>query len=534
MKVPGFVNQLFTLIRFMARRDRVRVPVWIASVAGLVILSAASFPTVYQDDASRQARAALMENPAVTIIAAPSYGLDDYTFGAMLTTEMLPLTLATVALMSILLMTRHTRADEAEGRTELMAAYTNNHRLFLLAATIWVGFVNLLMGVTIAVGLGALNMEGVSWQGSWMFGLATAGLGLVFVGIAAITAQLAQSPRGAAGLASLALGGFYLVRVIGDSAGGSLSWLSPFGWATESRAYVDEQWWTLALPAVATLACTTAAAVLVNRRDYDAGFIKPKAGRTKASRWLTGPLALILRLQRTAILAWVVGLSLFGGFYGTLAPEVEAFAGEISAFTALTQTDDLMSAFLGMVITIFAITAASFGVVSMHRIKSEESSGRGEIVLATRVSPVRWLLLHALVAFIGSVVLLVASCLSMAATAAVATGNFDLFANLTNATLTYIPVVLLTVGLTTALYGLRSGLMGITWLMLAYSGIVWTFGVLFKLPDWLLQLSPFEHIPALPIEEFRLAPLLVITAIGLALTLFGLMLIRRRDISAGA
>lgn len=533
MKVPSFVSQLFTLIRFMARRDRVRAPVWIVSVAGLIVLSAASFPTVYQDDASRLARAALMENPAVTIIAAPT-GLDNYTFGAMLTTEMLPLTLATVALMSILLMTRHTRSDEAEGRIELTAAYTNTHRLFLLAAAIWVGFVNLLLGATMAIGLAALNLPSVSWQGSWMFGLATAGLGLVFVGIAAITAQLAQSPRGAAGIAGLALGGFYLLRVIGDSTGGSLSWLSPFGWAAEGQAYVDEQWWTLALPAAATLACTTAATVLVNRRDYDAGFIKPKAGRTGASHWLNGSLALILRLQRASVLAWVVGLSLFGAFYGSLAPEVEAFASEISAFTALTQADDLMGAFLGMVVAIFAITAASFGVTSLNRIKGEESSGRGEIVLATRVSPVRWLLLHALVAFVGSVVLLVVASLSMATTASVAIGDFNLFANLFSATLVYIPVLLLTVGLAAALYALRSNLIGLTWLMLAYSGIVWTFGVLFKLPDWVLQLSPFEHIPTLPIEEFKLAPLVVITAVGLTLALAGLILIRRRDISAGA
>ncbi len=524
-------NELFTLIRFMARRDRLRVPIWIISIAGVVILSATSFPEVYQSAAERQARATLMDNPSVSLVAGSGHGLEDYTFGAMMTQEMMPLTLAVVALMSLLLVVRHTRADEADGRSELITAYTNSRRSILLAAIIWVSVVNLILGTVLALGLGALGIESITWAGSWMFSLAITGVGLVFVGIAALTAQLTQSSRGAAGLAGLILGAFYLLRALGDAGGNFLSWLSPFGWALGSKAYVDNQWWTLALPIIFSLACIIVAMVVAKQRDYGAGLLKVRPGRSRGSRWLNSPLMLILRLQRTSLIAWTISMAVFGLLYGTLAPEIEKFVEDLSSLAIFEGNGNILETFLSTVIVIIAITAASFGVISLSRAKSEETAGRAELILATPVRPVHWLIINAALAFAGSILVLLAASGAMAASAAVAIGNAELFWRLLGSALTYIPAVWLVIGLAAALYGLTARALGLVWLVIIYSAIVWTFGVLFRIPEWLFNLSPFEHVPQLPVESLRLTPLILLSVAGLVAFLASVLLIRRRDIA---
>src|SRR5690606_21126164 len=78
-----------TLVRFMLRRDRVRIPVWIGAISASTVLTALSFPDLYADAADRQARATLIENPGLRAFTGPGYGLEDYTFGAMMAHEML-------------------------------------------------------------------------------------------------------------------------------------------------------------------------------------------------------------------------------------------------------------------------------------------------------------------------------------------------------------------------------------------------------------------------------------------------------------
>ena len=60
-------------------------------------------------------------------------------------------------------------------------------------------------------------------------------------------------------------------------------------------------------------------------RDLGVGFIPAKPGRNKASRFLLSPLGLILRLQRTGIIAWSIGMFILGASYGSVLGDLEAF-----------------------------------------------------------------------------------------------------------------------------------------------------------------------------------------------------------------
>src|SRR5262249_43120918 len=149
-------------------------------------------------------------------------------------------------LMSIFLVMRHTRADEESGRLELIgSAVVGRHApLACSVAVAWIA--NLVIGVTMSVAAIALGLPAA---GSIAMVAGIACCGLVFAGVAAVTAQLAQSARTARGLALCVLLVAFLLRATGDSAGPGgprwLSWLSPVGWTELTRAFGAIRWWVI-------------------------------------------------------------------------------------------------------------------------------------------------------------------------------------------------------------------------------------------------------------------------------------------------
>jgi len=76
------------LLRLYLRLDRIRILVWTVSIGLLVAGSVASMKQIYTTPESLQARAALMANPSAVMMTGPAFGLDNYTFGAMVANEL--------------------------------------------------------------------------------------------------------------------------------------------------------------------------------------------------------------------------------------------------------------------------------------------------------------------------------------------------------------------------------------------------------------------------------------------------------------
>src|SRR5262245_26253959 len=335
------------LIRFTLRRGRVRIPVWILGIGLTVLGSVASFKNSYPTAADRQTRAAIVDNAVVKLFTGPGYGLSHYTFGAMTANELLPMTALAVALMNIFLVVRYTRADEENERTELVRSTAVGRLAPTTAALCVVVGADLALGLLLTLGLPASLAE-LSTEGSLAFAAAVVGVGLVFGAVALLAAQVAVSSRGALGISSMVLGAWYLLAAFGNVTGiRALSWLSPFGWAAELRAYVDERWWPLALALVTTIALLAVAARVASHRDLGAGLIADRPGPPYAAPWLGNPFGLAYRLQRGSVLWWSVSLAFVGLIYGSITEEagnlyrdigsLERYSDHIGASNAIDQ-----------------------------------------------------------------------------------------------------------------------------------------------------------------------------------------------------
>ncbi len=523
-----------SLVRFALRRDRVRIPIWVAGILGLTVSTAASFPDLYPTAADRQLRADLMTaNPGAIAMSGPGHGLDDYTFGAMMTNEMLGFTAILVALMSVLLVVRHTRAEEESGRAELVRATVVGRHASTSAALITVGGTNVVLGVLMALGLGSLGVETITWSGSLLFSAALASVGLVFTAFAAFTAQITEHARAASGMAGALIGVAYALRAAGDMGNGVASWLSPIGWAQATRAYVGGRWWPVALAVVVAVVFALLAYTASARRDLGAGIIQQRPGSATASAALGTPFGFAYRLQRSSLMWWGASMFVFGSVYGSFIPEVENFAEESTAVKDFIPEVDgatLTDSYIGLLASMFAMIVSVYAIQAILRLRTEETTGRAEATLGTALSRTRWVASHLAFALVGSVIVLLLTAVGLGISAGIAGDDMSIIGTTVGAALPLIPALWVTAGLALALFGGAPRAATLAWAVLVYALFVGVFGSLLQLPDWAFNLSPFAHVPALPAEELSWTPLLILTAVAAGLIAVGITGFRRRDL----
>jgi ABC-2 type transport system permease protein len=88
------------------------------------------------------------------------------------------------------------------------------------------------------------------------------------------------------------------------------------------------------------------------------------------------------------------------------------------------------------------------------------------------------------------------------------------------------------IGLAVALFGLAPRVVAIVWAALGACFVLAFLGTLLSLPDWVLDVSPVEHVPELPAADFAVAPLPWLCAVAAALMAVGFAGFRRRDVPA--
>lgn len=520
------------LTQFALRRERLKTLIWVLAISGLTAATVSTLISVYGSESDNQARAAVARTPVGVIFGGPGYGLDDYTLGPTVISELLTTLLIAVAIMSVLQVTRHTRADEESGRLELLRANPIGPQAHPTAALLTCAVANLLIGIGVGVALASYELAAAD---SFAVGLGVALTGISAGAVALVCAQVCEHARSANGLAALILALLFLARVIGDMAevgGTPLSWTSPFAWVHQTRAFVDLRWLPLVWYLVFIAAFLALAYVLAARRDVGSGLISARAGRAKASSLLSGTFALDLRLQRGSIIAWAIGVFAVGATFGSLADQINDLVADNPEAAAIIGTDgsQLTEAYFATS-TIYALIGASaFAIISVGRMRTEEQAGRAELIASTALSRYRWMLTALAVSVLAVVILIAAGGLGLGVTAAATLDDWSLLTELFVASFAQLPIALLIVALASLIFGWIPRLMALVWAWFSYGAVATMLGPLLNLPQWAIDLSPFEILSRPPAESLDAVAFAAVLVTAVAAAAAGLVGFRRRDI----
>lgn len=438
------------LLRLALRRDRVMMPVWVLVTGLLVVSMPGSLRSVYATAAERaQVAASMNANSSMRAMYGPVFG---DSLGALTAWRIGVYGALLAAVMSLIIVVRHTREEEETGRQELLSAAMVGRRApmtaALLAALVANGCVALLV-------VGGLAGQGA--PGAIALGLAVAGAGMLFAGMAAIAAQLTESARAAKGITSAVLGAAFVLKAAGDAGtvGGEsvLTWLSPLGWVENVRAFAGERWWVLALLAAAVVAQAGAAYVLAGRRDLGMSFLPTRPGPAEGRLGTAGALA--WRLQRGSVYGWSAGFLAAGVVFGGMAEGAADVVGGNEKTRQIIERmggqSGLTDAFLAAMAGLLGLVAALYIVSSVLRLHGEESAARAEPLLAHAVGRLRWAGGHLAVAFGGSALILLLGGLGLGL------GHGEEVGAAVGATLAQLPAVWLIGALAALLYGAAPG-----------------------------------------------------------------------------
>jgi ABC-2 type transport system permease protein len=523
------------LAKLALRRDRIMLPAWVYVVVIGVASNAYTFSNLYKTASSRAALVASgQSNPALLFL----YGrLNGTSVGALTAWRYGVWGALFAVLMSVFIVIRHTRGDEEAGRLELIGSAAVGRQAPLMSALAVATLANV---VLIAALCAVLPLTGLPAAGSAALALAIGTCGLAFTGISAVAAQLTSGARAARGLAFGVLGAAFLARAVGDSAGAGgpswLTWVLPLGWTETLRPFAQERWWVLVLPLAVFAAGTSLAFLLAARRDHGAGLLPDRPGRPAASALLRGPFSLAWRLQWPALAGWTAGYAVLFAVCGAAGKGIGSLVGTSSAlrneFVRLGGESAIVNAYLSSLMLLAGLIAAAYGVSAVLRLRTEETDGRADPVLAGSVGRIRWGLSHVLVALAGTTLLL--------AVAGVATGlGYGLragdaggeVARMLGAGLAQLPAALVIAGIAAAAFGMvpRQSV-AVGWTAVGLAVLLNIFGQVLQLSHWVLDVSPFTHVPRLPGGAVSASQVCWLSLVALGLAAVGMTTLRRRDI----
>lgn len=519
------------LLKVTLRQEARGIVPWVMLISVLSASSILAYTWIFPDAADRARLATTLGgNPALALIFGPARDLmtaDGFnawragSLGAFFT-----------GLMGILIVVRHSRADEDSGQAELLASGVLGRQARLAVAVFTAVVASVALGVvcfllTIACGGGV--------TASLTLSATFTASGLMFAGVAAVCAQLGSEARTANSIAVAALGVCYVIRGYLDSTGASAwtSWTTPLGWLSRTRPATDNNPWPLFAALALTIVLVLAGFALHSHRDYGLGMIAPRPGAARggatANVW-----GLAFRLHRGSLVAWLVGFLGLGLIFGNLVTSLADVLADnpdlAKVFTGgATNRSDLTFAFVVTILGIVGIIAAVMGVQVALRIYAEEIDYRVEPLLAGALRRQVYLASNAVVAFAAPAVALLVAGTALGLVAAAENDTISAGDVIVQAAVT-IPAVWTLIALAFAAVGAAPSRRLVGWL-----GVVATFGLTllgptFNLPGWALAISPLRHAPNVTLTApgwSGLGWLATVTALFLTIAFTGF---RRRDI----
>lgn len=525
------------LWRFMLKRDRFQLPAWMISISFLTLFVPLAYGEMFATQTDLMGMVSTVENPAMIAMLGPLY---DHTFGALYAQTMMVFTALAVATMNIFLVTRHTRADEEEGRLEVLRSLPIGRLTILKATLLNVLLINIVLALILGIGLGVIGMEtgtigsGVTdFWGSMLYGAIMGATGLVFATITAFLVQLSANNRTVLSYGLGFLGATYLLRAVGDMGFEALSLISPLGIILRTEVFVNNHWWPIGIMIITAIAFGVLALYLNYLRDLGAGFIAAKPGRPHATSLLKTNFGLTLKLAKGNLIGWGITTALIGVTYGSVFGDIETFIEGNEMFGQMfadMEGESLTTAFISFLYIIMAMLATIPILAIVLKLKSEERKNRTEHVLSRYVSRFNVLGSYTLIAWLATVFMLLVTAVGLYGASAPMMAEPIPFLTILTALMSYLPALWVLLGFAIFLIGVLPNRTLLAWLYLGYSFFAIYLGQILNLPSALQAISPFGHIANYPIEDVNIRATIMLTVIAILLAAAGFIGYHKRDL----
>ncbi|MDM8213825.1 ABC transporter permease [Enterococcus hirae] len=512
--------------------------IWMLVLVLMIVSGAVKFQALFESDAKGVAKMiAMLKTPGMAGVfgALPSAGTESQAtvFAGVMIVFMVILG----ALFMIPLAISNTRGQEEDGLLEMVRARNVGRTASLTAAIVELVGLNVLLGLLYFIGLSAAHLKGADLAGNLLFCLDLAVANLMFAALALLIAQLASSTRSATMLTYAIVAVIYLVRVVTDIKDPTLTWLSPMGWAQKTDAYTTNNFWPVILMLAAASLLAGAAAVISKNRDLGAGILPERSGRARASEWLRSVPALLIRTERNAIAAWLIGSVLFGAVFGSVIGNAGDVLKENPVYRKMLSIEQLNVAdrtmtlsFMNMFILIFITLAIVAGAQLIFRLRHDDDHGYLDIIHAEKASRMK---IAASYFGIGLLFAIIVYVLSIFVVFFI--GNATLktpleLKYLLRMMAAGIPAVTAFLGLAILLIGAVPRVASLFWIYMGSGLIVQLFGALLSLPKHAGAFTPFGWLNDTPLHAPQTLAIWLMMIATILLVAGGMLGYKRRDL----
>lgn len=518
--------------RLALRQIRRGALIVVGLCAGMSALVAATYDSVMSDPAAAGSLEALAGNPAIRTLFGAPVALD--TTGGFTVWRVGTVVAVLLGAWAILATTRILRGEEDAGRWDVLLAGRVTMRTVVARHVTVVMVVAVAAGGVVSV---VLLLVGTEPAGALIHGTGIGVLGLYFVAVAALAAQVFAARSPATGTAVAVLGVGLLMRMVGDGITDLawLRWLSPFGLLALAGPYHQDRILPLLVLLTATLLLAGTALLVAGRRDVSGGLVTASPGRRPRLRLLGSVETFAVRRLLRPWTGWALGIGAYYLLIGMTSVSVTEFLADNPALAdeaAKAGFADI-SAVEGFTATLFAILALPVGGFTAIRTAAfiaAETDGRLTALAAQPVSRTRLLGAELLATAAGAAGLVsAAGVLTWCGVAAVG-GDLGLLAALPGAWNT-LPIVLLSLAAAAVAAGWAPRAVAVLGALPATGGfLLLVIADSIDAPGWVRGISPFAHLAPVPVTAVGWAAAIVMTAVAVTLTVAAVIGYRRRDL----
>jgi ABC-2 type transport system permease protein len=177
------------------------------------------------------------------------------------------------------------------------------------------------------------------------------------------------------------------------------------------------------------------------------------------------------------------------------------------------------------------MVTAAYAIQAMLRARNEEVAGRAEPVLATAVGRLHWVGSHLLFSLLGPAVTLAAAGVAMGLTHGLNVRDVGgELPRILGGAMVQLPAVWVLSAITVLLFGVLPRLAAVAWAALSACLLIGLIGPALHLDQWVMDISPFTHVPRVPGTDVTATPLVWLLAVAVVVGVAGLTGLRRRDI----